>query len=113
MATVASQLHHAIDKVCPIDGVSIGDMDDRATWLFHPKPDATEAQVLAAVAVLKAFAPNDEAQLQVPQEESATLRDVARMAEELAKAKAEIAKINSDMQAFVQAAVAAAVGAKS
>lgn len=80
--------------------------DTGIRWLTPGKTVPTSDEIAAAWDRVKNRRPD-------PVEPSAMLRDVAMMAEELAKAKAEIAKINSDMQAFVQAAVAAAVGAKS
>jgi hypothetical protein len=53
--TSADSLHKAIEAVAPIIGVSIGQMDDRATWRIDFARDASEEQRAAARAVLEAF----------------------------------------------------------
>lgn len=47
----------ALSAVCPVDGVSIGRWDDRATWRIDPKPEATPEQIIAAEAAMAAFNP--------------------------------------------------------
>lgn len=42
----------------PIRGVSIGDPDDRATWVIHYAPEATREQIAAGAALLARFDPN-------------------------------------------------------
>ncbi len=46
------QLHEAIEAVAPIDGISIGDWDDKSTWRIDFKPEATNEQRVAAESVL-------------------------------------------------------------
>jgi hypothetical protein len=41
-------LHDAIDDVCPIISVTMGDPNDRETWTYDPKPEATPEQIAAA-----------------------------------------------------------------
>lgn len=50
-----SQIHDAISAVCPIDGVSVGRVDDRKIWSIQFKDEATEEQRNAAIAALNAF----------------------------------------------------------
>lgn len=54
---LATMLHEAVAAVCPIEGVSIGDPDDKNTWSITYSPGATQAQKDAADAVLAAFDP--------------------------------------------------------
>lgn len=54
----AGQLHDRISKVCPINGISIGNVDDRSTWLIRFDDTASDQQRNAATAVLGAFDPN-------------------------------------------------------
>jgi hypothetical protein len=44
---------------CPINGVSIGDWENRATWRIDFKPEATSKQRQAAQKALLAFNPED------------------------------------------------------
>lgn len=46
------QLHTAVAAVCPIDGVSVGRWNDKATWRIKFAPDATDAQRAAALDVI-------------------------------------------------------------
>lgn len=48
-------LHQSISAVCPIDGVSIGDVTDKSTWRVGFTLDATDAQKAAAQAALSSF----------------------------------------------------------
>ena len=48
----AATLHDAIDDVCPIVSVSVGDADDRSTWSFVPAENATQAQIGAGQNVI-------------------------------------------------------------
>ena len=41
----AGTLSDAIAEVCPVESVTVGDEDDRATWSFVPGPGATQAQI--------------------------------------------------------------------
>lgn len=43
----AGTLHNAIAEVCPVDSVSVGKSDDRATWSFDPDKEATPEQIAA------------------------------------------------------------------
>lgn len=47
-----ARLHDAIAAVCPIVGVSIGRVNDKNTWRFTAKPEATPAQISDAEAVI-------------------------------------------------------------
>lgn len=95
-----------------VTGVSIGRAADRRTWRIDYAPNATEAQRAQVDALLAAWS-FDGLVDDAPKDDSATVRDLALMASELAKAKDELAQLKADMQAFVQAAVAAAVGTKA
>lgn len=54
--TLAERLHEDIRRVCPaIVSVSIGQRDDKATWLLSYGDGATDAQKAAAAAVVAAF----------------------------------------------------------
>jgi hypothetical protein len=55
---IAAKLDAALRSVCPIDGVSIGRKDDKATWRIDFKDEATSEQRTAAQAVLDAFDPD-------------------------------------------------------
>jgi len=48
------ELHQRIALVCPINGVSIGNVSDRSTWTFNANDSATEEQKVAAQAILDA-----------------------------------------------------------
>ena len=41
----AEVLQDAIDDVCPVVSVTVGDANNRATWSFTPTPQATQAQI--------------------------------------------------------------------
>ena len=49
------KLDAAIRAVAPIDGISIGDPGNKATWAIQFRPEATDPQKAAAQAVLNAF----------------------------------------------------------
>lgn len=51
----AQDLNTAISAVCPIDGVSIGRWNDRATWRIDFKSEATPDQRAAAQTVINTF----------------------------------------------------------
>lgn len=53
-----TKLHAAIAAVCPIEGIRIGRIDDRATWGLTAAPEATPEQMQAALDVLGAFDPD-------------------------------------------------------
>ena len=48
------KLNQLISAVCPIDGISIGRKNDKATWRIDFK-ECTEEQKSAALAVVKAY----------------------------------------------------------
>jgi hypothetical protein len=54
-STVAQSLHPKVAAVAPIYGVSIGDVNVRATWSAHFTPSATQPQKDAAQVVIDAF----------------------------------------------------------
>lgn len=41
----ANTLNDAINEVCPVISTRVVDGNDRATWSFDPKPEATQAQI--------------------------------------------------------------------
>ena len=51
-------LDAAIKAVCPIDGVSVGRANDKATWRIDFKKEATDEQRKAARDVVAAFDPS-------------------------------------------------------
>ena len=51
----AGKLHEAIAKVCPITGVSIGNVNDKATWRIDFAPGSTAQQQTTAMGVLQGF----------------------------------------------------------
>ena len=55
--SLAQRLHAQIAAVAPIEGVSIGTLNDKTTWRIDFLPTATAAQKAAARAVLAAFDP--------------------------------------------------------
>lgn len=55
---IAAALDAAVRAVCPISGVSLGSLADRATWAIRFMPEATAQQRAAAAAVLAAFDPS-------------------------------------------------------
>lgn len=59
----AGTLHDAITEVCPVESVSVGDPDDRATWSFVPAPGATPEQIAAGENVIATIPINPKATL--------------------------------------------------
>lgn len=53
--TVVTRLHKDIRAVCPIVGVSIGRLSDKASWRMDFAAEATAPQRAAAQAVVDAF----------------------------------------------------------
>ncbi len=51
-------LHDKISAICPIDGVSIGDPQNKSTWRVDYSQGATPQQIAAAQAVVAAFDPS-------------------------------------------------------
>lgn len=72
MTTVAQRLVEAISVVCPIDGVSLGDLADKTTWRIDYKASATQQQRSDARTVLTNFDPNS---LSVEETRVATFND--------------------------------------
>ena len=56
----SARLMSAISAVCLADGVSVGRWDDRSTWRLDHAPEASEAEIAAARAVMAAFDPWDD-----------------------------------------------------
>jgi hypothetical protein len=54
---IASALDAAVKAVCPIYGVSVGIVSDKATWRIDFRPEATTQQRAAAQAVVTSFDP--------------------------------------------------------
>jgi hypothetical protein len=48
------KLHNAIAAVCPIIGVSIGNVSDKTTWIFTATVSATTEEIAAAQAIINA-----------------------------------------------------------
>jgi hypothetical protein len=63
--TLETQFDQAVKAVCPISGVSFGNLADKATWVIQFKPEATAQQIADAEAVKDAFiyTPDDPANL--------------------------------------------------
>jgi len=57
MSLDREKLHEAIAAVCPIEGIRISRVDDRASWGVVAAPQATPEQLQAALDVLAAFDP--------------------------------------------------------
>jgi hypothetical protein len=51
----AANLHKAIEAVCPIDGISIGDVNNKTTWDIQFKTSATAQQRINAQTILDTF----------------------------------------------------------
>ncbi len=58
MSLDRGKLHDAIAAVCPIEGVRVGRVDDRASWGVVAKPEATPEQLQAALDVLAQYDPD-------------------------------------------------------
>ena len=54
----ASKVHAVVAAVAPIASVAIGRRDDNSTWRIDFRPEATDAQRLAANAALAAYDPS-------------------------------------------------------
>ena len=54
----ASKVHAVVAAVAPIASVAIGRRDDTSTWRIDFRPEATDAQRLAANAALAAYDPS-------------------------------------------------------
>jgi len=54
---LADEVHKQLAKIAPIDGVSIGNREDRTTWSLSFKDTATDTQKAEAMRALLAFDP--------------------------------------------------------
>lgn len=54
MSTTQQRIHDAVSAVSPIHGVSLGRLDDKATWRIDFKGEATDAEREAASRALNA-----------------------------------------------------------
>jgi hypothetical protein len=52
---ITLKLHEIISSVCPIDGVSIVDVNDSSTWIISYSSSATEANKQSAQALLSSI----------------------------------------------------------
>ena len=57
----AGTLHTEIAKVCPITSAAVGDPNDRATWTFQQKPEATKEEIEAGHGVIATIPVDAEA----------------------------------------------------
>jgi hypothetical protein len=53
--SIIQQLHEQVSAVCPIAGISIGRLDDKATWRIDFVDAATPQQRAAAAAIVSGF----------------------------------------------------------
>jgi hypothetical protein len=54
MDKLPNLIHKAIAAVCPIDGISIDDINNKSSWMVNA-PTATQAQITAAQGVINTF----------------------------------------------------------
>lgn len=73
---ITQRLDAAIKEVCPINGVSIGRPDDKATWRIDFAQSATAQQRADAAAVVEAFDPNAEPPPETPPPDVKKLADL-------------------------------------
>lgn len=52
---IVNDLHEQLAAICPIHGISIGDENDKGTWLIDFQPQATAPQRAAAIQLLAQF----------------------------------------------------------
>lgn len=52
-----SDIHDAVNAVCPIDGISFANPSDKTSWRVDFKPEATDEQKAAAQSVIDAADP--------------------------------------------------------
>lgn len=95
--TIQVRAEQAVRSVCPIYGISFGNLTDKATWRIDFKEYATTEQRDAAQAAIDAFDPN------APEAPPATTDEVDAInrrlrARELEELAAEIAKLPADQQ---------------
>lgn len=50
-----AEIEQQIEKVCPIDGISFGNLDDKSTWRIDFRANATDEERSAAHDVLNQF----------------------------------------------------------
>lgn len=72
---IAAKLDAAVRAVCPIYGVSIGRLDDKATWRIDFADEATAEQRAAAQNVLEAFDPEARSNEEIKADLEAVLDD--------------------------------------
>lgn len=53
-------LEEEIKKVCPIEGISFGDLNNKSTWHIHFKDSATQNEKDAALNILNNFVWDDK-----------------------------------------------------
>jgi hypothetical protein len=53
------RLHARIEAVCPIEGTSVGNINDKATWRIDFKPEATEQQRSNAQSIITTWTNED------------------------------------------------------
>jgi hypothetical protein len=53
-------LDQAIKKICPIHGISFGNLNDKDTWKIHYEENATPEQKDKAEQIINTFVWNDE-----------------------------------------------------
>lgn len=78
----AGVLHSEVEKVAPIDSISVGNPDDKQTWTITFKPEATAKQRSDAQLVLDgfdktAFEQKETADHQLKQEATTALKTFA------------------------------------
>lgn len=59
MTTLQEDIDKQLKLLAPIDGISFGNLEDKATWSIQFNPSATPEQQAAAQAWLHAFNPHD------------------------------------------------------
>lgn len=52
---MGERIHDAVAQVCPIDGVHVGDLLNKATWKVDFRPEATAPQRAAAQTAINNF----------------------------------------------------------
>jgi hypothetical protein len=53
--TIPNEVHAAVAAVCPIFGVSFGDLADKTTWTVQFKPEATDEEKAAAQVAIDGY----------------------------------------------------------
>lgn len=70
--TISILIHSAVSAVCPIDGISIGDLSDKSTWKVNAKSFATQAELIAAQTAINNFNVANAQQAEVDRKTRAT-----------------------------------------